>query len=112
LARAAYSDADTILFDDPLSAVDAHVAEHIFNRLIGPSGFLASKTRVLVTHGVTFLPQVDLIYVIKEGRIIQRGTYDELINSEVTNGQKTKVFRLIMLKGLFYQRSKEDLESC
>lgn len=45
LARAVYSDADIYLLDDPLSAVDSHVAKHIFDKVIGPEGVLASKVR-------------------------------------------------------------------
>lgn len=47
LARALYSDADVYLLDDPLSAVDAHVAKHIFDNLIGPEGCLKGKVRTL-----------------------------------------------------------------
>lgn len=45
LARAIYSDADIFLLDDPLSAVDSHVAKHIFDQVIGPEGLLAGKVR-------------------------------------------------------------------
>ena len=50
--------ADLYILDDPLSAVDSHVGKHIFEEVIGPTGALAGKTRVLVTHGITFLPKV------------------------------------------------------
>lgn len=43
LARAVYCNADTYLFDDPLSAVDAHVGKHIFEKVIGPKGILKNK---------------------------------------------------------------------
>lgn len=43
LARAAYSSADVFLLDDPLSAVDAHVGKHLFERVIGPNGLLKNK---------------------------------------------------------------------
>nr|NP_995699.1 Multidrug-Resistance like protein 1, isoform C [Drosophila melanogaster]AAS64688.1 Multidrug-Resistance like protein 1, isoform C [Drosophila melanogaster] len=82
LARAVYSDADLYLLDDPLSAVDAHVGKHIFEEVIGPKGILARKSRVLVTHGVTFLPQVDSIYVIKMGEISESGTFDQLVKNK------------------------------
>ncbi|XP_046664340.1 multidrug resistance-associated protein 1-like isoform X2 [Homalodisca vitripennis] len=79
LARAVYSDADTYLLDDPLSAVDSHVGKHIFDNVIGPTGVLNKKTRVLVTHGVTFLPKVDMIVVLKAGEISEVGTFKELL---------------------------------
>uniref|UniRef100_A0A8C3AFR5 ABC-type glutathione-S-conjugate transporter n=1 Tax=Cyclopterus lumpus TaxID=8103 RepID=A0A8C3AFR5_CYCLU len=79
LARALYSDTDIYLLDDPLSAVDAHVAKHIFDNLIGPEGVLKGKTRILVTHGISFLPQVDNIMVMVEGRVSEMGSYQELL---------------------------------
>ncbi|XP_074602377.1 multidrug resistance-associated protein 1-like [Brevipalpus obovatus] len=79
LARAVYSNADLYLLDDPLSAVDAHVARHLFDKVIGPRGLLKNKTRILVTHRVTFLSQVDEIIVLKNGKISEQGTYNELL---------------------------------
>ncbi|XP_047234005.1 ATP-binding cassette sub-family C member 3 isoform X2 [Girardinichthys multiradiatus] len=79
LARALYSQADVYLLDDPLSAVDAHVSKHIFDNLIGPEGVLKGKTRILVTHGISFLPQVDNIVVMVEGRVSEMGSYQELL---------------------------------
>lgn len=46
LARALYSEADVYLLDDPLSAVDAHVAKHIFDNVIGPEGALRQKVGI------------------------------------------------------------------
>ncbi|XP_032429695.1 canalicular multispecific organic anion transporter 2 isoform X2 [Xiphophorus hellerii] len=80
LARALYSDSEVYLLDDPLSAVDAHVSKHIFDKLIGPEGVLKGKTRILVTHGISFLPQVDNIVVMVEGRVSEMGSYQELLN--------------------------------
>ncbi|XP_035998439.1 canalicular multispecific organic anion transporter 2 isoform X2 [Fundulus heteroclitus] len=79
LARALYSGADVYLLDDPLSAVDAHVSKHIFDNLIGPEGILKGKTRVLVTHGISYLPQVDNIVVMVDGRVSEMGSYQELL---------------------------------
>ncbi|XP_063652844.1 multidrug resistance-associated protein 1 isoform X23 [Pan troglodytes] len=79
LARAVYSNADIYLFDDPLSAVDAHVGKHIFENVIGPKGMLKNKTRILVTHGMSYLPQVDVIIVMSGGKISEMGSYQELL---------------------------------
>ncbi|XP_066469734.1 ATP-binding cassette sub-family C member 3 isoform X2 [Tiliqua scincoides] len=79
LARAVFSDADIYLLDDPLSAVDSHVAKHIFDQVIGPEGTLKGKTRILVTHGISFLPQVDSIIVLVDGKISEMGSYQELL---------------------------------
>ncbi|XP_056153641.1 ATP-binding cassette sub-family C member 3 [Lampris incognitus] len=84
LARALYSEADVYLLDDPLSAVDAHVAKHIFDNLIGPTGALQGKTRILVTHAISFLPQVDNILVMVEGRVSEMGSYQELLKQNGT----------------------------
>lgn len=74
LARAVYSKADTVLLDDPLSAVDAHVGKDIVDNCL-LSGPLANRTRVLVTHALHVLDKTDYIYVVDHGRIIEHGTY-------------------------------------
>lgn len=82
LARAVYNDADVYFFDDPLSAVDSHVGKHIFEKVIGPTGMLKNKTRVLVTHGITYLPHCDQIIVLKDGRVSEIGTYQFLLDKK------------------------------
>ncbi|XP_016840838.1 multidrug resistance-associated protein 1 isoform X5 [Nasonia vitripennis] len=79
LARAVYNDSDIYFLDDPLSAVDSHVGKHIFENLIGSRGLMKKKTRILVTHGITYLPEVDNIVVLKDGEITECGTYKELL---------------------------------
>ncbi|XP_067393213.1 ATP-binding cassette sub-family C member 2 isoform X2 [Emydura macquarii macquarii] len=79
LARAVYSDADIYLLDDPLSAVDAHVGRHLFDQVLGPDGLLRGKTRILVTHSVSFLPRTDEIVVLVAGAVSERGSYGTLL---------------------------------
>ncbi|CAO3570392.1 unnamed protein product [Mortierella alpina] len=81
LARAAYQDADIYLLDDPLSAVDAHVDQHLWTHLIGPDGLLKHKTRLLVTHGIHHLENVDHIVVLKDGIISETGEYQQLMKA-------------------------------
>ena len=64
LARAVYQDKDIYLLDDPLAAVDAHVATHLFTHCI--TGLLKGKTRLLCTHRVHFLREADTILGEKE----------------------------------------------
>ncbi|KAF9942225.1 hypothetical protein BGZ67_002558 [Mortierella alpina] len=82
LARATYQNADIYLLDDPLSAVDAHVDQHLWNQLLGPQGLLKDKTRILVTHGIHHLDQVDQILVMKDGEIAETGHYEELMAAQ------------------------------
>ncbi|KAF9129560.1 hypothetical protein BGW39_004033 [Mortierella sp. 14UC] len=79
LARAAYQDADIYLLDDSLSAVDAHVDQQLWRNLIGPRGMLKDKTRLLVTHGLHHLSEVDQVMVMKDGTISEKGSFDELL---------------------------------
>ncbi|XP_037547246.1 canalicular multispecific organic anion transporter 2 [Nematolebias whitei] len=107
LARALYSDADVYLLDDPLSAVDAHVSKHIFDNLIGPEGLLKGKTRILVTHGISFLPQVDNIVVMVDGRVSEMGSYVDLLKQ---NGAFAEFLRNYALEDLVEEdEATEDL---
>uniref|UniRef100_A0A672ZSZ0 Cystic fibrosis transmembrane conductance regulator n=1 Tax=Sphaeramia orbicularis TaxID=375764 RepID=A0A672ZSZ0_9TELE len=81
LARAVYQDADIYLLDDPLSAVDAEVGRHLFEKCI--CGFLRNKPRILVTHQLQYLKAADQIIVLKEGHMVGKGTYTELQRSGV-----------------------------
>ncbi|KAG0199404.1 Multidrug resistance-associated protein 1 [Mortierella sp. GBA30] len=89
LARAAYADAHIYLFDDPQSAVDAHVDRHLWEHLLGPTGLLKDKARLLVTHGIHHLRDVDQIMVLRDGLVVEQGPYSELMAA------KKAFFRLI-----------------
>ncbi len=79
LARAVYSGRDVFLLDDPLASVDAHVGRHIFSQVLdSDTGMLRGKTRLLVTHSMTYLPAMDRILVMKEGRVLHSCTYEEM----------------------------------
>ena len=66
-----------------------HVAineiEHM--QVIGPNGLLAAKTRLVVTHSISILPDFDKIVVVKEGRISEIGTYQELLDRQGAFGE-------------------------
>nr|KAF6321957.1 ATP binding cassette subfamily C member 2 [Pipistrellus kuhlii] len=92
LARATYQNADIYILDDPLSAVDAHVGKHIFDKVLGPNGLLKSKTRILVTHSIHFLPQVDEIVVLENGTISEKGSYHALLAKKGLFAKNLKTF--------------------
>ena len=66
-----------IRLQDPLLALDTHVGEAVFNTVLLHSS--SGSTRILVTHALHFLPRVDYIYFIVDGRIAERGTFDEMM---------------------------------
>ncbi|XAR72526.1 Xenobiotic-transporting ATPase [Bertholletia excelsa] len=81
LARAVYSNSDVYIFDDPLSALDAHVGRQVFEKCIKEE--LRGKTRVLVTNQLHFLSQVDKIILVHDGMIKEEGTFEYLSNNGV-----------------------------
>ena len=75
LARACYAYSDVVILDDVLSAVDAHVAQHLFDHAI--CGLLKDRTRLLVTHAVALtLRSADSVVVVGDGQILARGPPD------------------------------------
>ena len=80
LARAVYSGSDIYLLDDPLSAVDARVGRHIFERCI--LGRLSDTLRILVTQRVEYFQHADCIVVLQNGRVRCQGKYEELLTSD------------------------------
>ncbi|ELW46895.1 Multidrug resistance-associated protein 5 [Tupaia chinensis] len=76
LARALYSDRSIYILDDPLSALDAHVGNHIFNSAIRKH--LKSKTVLFVTHQLQYLVDCDEVIFMKEGCITERGQLVQL----------------------------------
>jgi ATP-binding cassette subfamily C (CFTR/MRP) protein 1 len=91
LARAVYARADVYLLDDCLSAVDQHVGRHLINNVLGPNGLLSGKTRILATNSIPVLMEADFICLIRDGKIIEKGTYDQLMamKGDIANLVKT-----------------------
>jgi ATP-binding cassette subfamily B protein len=76
LARAVIPDPRILILDDALSAVDTYTEEEILSRL---RGVMRRRTSLIVSHRVSTVREADLIVVLESGRIIERGTHDELV---------------------------------
>jgi len=76
IARTLLTGAPVMVFDDALSAVDAKTDEAIRTHLREAAG---DSTLILIAHRVSTLMQADQIIVLDDGRIVERGTHDELL---------------------------------
>ncbi|NXA67055.1 MRP4 protein, partial [Mohoua ochrocephala] len=76
-----YQDADIYLLDDPLSAVDAEVGRHLFEKCICQA--LHQKISVLVTHQLQYLRAANQIIILKDGKMVGKGTYAEFLRSGI-----------------------------
>jgi ATP-binding cassette subfamily B protein len=76
LARAIAIDPRILILDDALSAVDTYTEEEILSRL---RGVMRERTSIIVSHRISTVRDADQIFVLDQGRIVERGTHDELI---------------------------------
>ena len=77
LARVLLLTPRLLILDDTLSAVDTHTADAILDHL---RPFAAQRTTILVAHRLSSLSHADQIIVLEEGRIVERGTHEELLS--------------------------------
>lgn len=89
LARAVYARADIYLLDDVLSAVDEHVGAHIIDQVLGETGLLSTKCKILCTNSIPVLSHADSITMVSNGRIIESGDYTKVMES------KGEIFNLL-----------------
>jgi ATP-binding cassette, subfamily B, multidrug efflux pump len=76
IARALVTDPRILVLDDALSAVDTHTEEEILGRL---RAVMRQRTTLIVSHRVSTVRGADQILVLDDGRIVERGTHDELM---------------------------------
>lgn len=79
IARAIIKDSNILLLDDCLSAVDTETEEAILNNLLE---FCKDKTTILVSHRVSSAKNADKIIILDDGKIIQQGSHNQLVNEE------------------------------
>ncbi|CAL6025720.1 Xenobiotic-transporting_ATPase / Multidrug resistance-associated protein [Hexamita inflata] len=90
LARAVYNDADVYLLDDPLSAVDAHVGQRIWNEVIKDYLVSRGKTVLISSHQTHYFKDCDRILTINHGKIQQdeeiiKNIYEKIMKQPVNN---------------------------
>jgi ATP-binding cassette subfamily B protein len=79
IARALIRDPRILVFDDALSAVDTATERNILQSLRRRQG---SHTLVIVSHRLSAVQEADLILVMDEGRVVERGTHEDLVNND------------------------------
>jgi len=76
IARAVVTDPRILILDDALSAVDTYTEEEILSRL---RGVMKARTAIIISHRVSTVRDADQIVVLDRGRVVEKGTHDELI---------------------------------
>ncbi|KAL9951145.1 hypothetical protein ACROYT_G043758 [Oculina patagonica] len=94
LARAVYADADLYLLDDPLSAVDFKVGQHIFQTCI--KNLLGNKIRVLTSHQEQHMKEADEVVLLHKGRILEKGRFTELQEKGVLNTTVDPLYKTVL----------------
>ena len=76
IARAVLRQPKILILDDALSSVDTYTEEKILGQL---RGVMRERTSIIVSHRISTVRHADLICVLDEGRIIERGAHEELL---------------------------------
>ena len=108
LARAVYSDADLYLLDDPLSAVDYKVGQHIFKSCI--NGLLGKKMRVLTSHQEQHMKEADQVIVLFKGRVLEKGSFTELQEKGILNTTVDPLYQAVQKDSNHTESAAREIE--
>jgi ATP-binding cassette subfamily B protein len=92
IARAVARDPRILILDDALSAVDTYTEEEILTRL---RGIMRARTSIIVSHRISTVRDADQILVLDGGRIVERGSHEQLIR---TNGLYAELHKKQLLE--------------
>ncbi|KAL9973266.1 hypothetical protein ACROYT_G019696 [Oculina patagonica] len=109
LARAVYADADIYLLDDPLSAVDFKVGQHIFKKCI--KDLLGDKIRLLTSHQKLHMKEADEVIMLCKGRVEGKGSFNELQEQGFLSTTIDKVLTDIEANKNFAEKDEEESEN-
>ncbi|TRY89266.1 hypothetical protein DNTS_031839 [Danionella cerebrum] len=82
VARALYQQTNVVFLDDPFSALDIHLSDHLMNEGILKFLHQEKRTVVLVTHKLQYLPHADWIIAMRDGTVQTQGTLKDIKSSE------------------------------
>ena len=108
LARAVYSDADLYLLDDPLSAVDYKVGQHIFKSCI--KGLLGEKMRVLTSHQEQHMKEADQVIALYKGRVLEKGSFTELQEKGILNTTVDPLYQAVQKDSTHTKSAAREIE--
>lgn len=92
IGRAALREPKILILDDSLSAVDTYTEEKILSQL---RGVMSSRTTLLVAHRISTVKDADLICVLDQGQIVERGTHESLM---LANGEYADLYERQLLE--------------
>ena len=102
IARELYKDASLLIFDEATSALDTETELEVQNSIDALRG---DKTIILIAHRLSTIKNCDMIFVLKEGRVAEQGTYDALYN---LNGEFTQMVSRQALASSVTQNGREE----
>ncbi|MEL6943339.1 MAG: ATP-binding cassette domain-containing protein, partial [Bacteroidota bacterium] len=79
LARTVYKNAPYIIMDEPTSALDAVTAFEVFENI---KNYYEDRTIILITHKINIARQMDIIFVMDDGKIVEQGNHEQLMENE------------------------------